>query len=189
MRRAVFLDRDGVIAHSRMHAGSPRPPVSVDDLVIADDAVEMLARLRRDNFALVVVTNQPDVARGTISRASVDAINAALRDVLDLDAVYVCDHDGADKCDCRKPLPGMLLRAAADLDLDLATSWLIGDRWVDLAAGREAGVRTVLLERSYSWEPTSQGAPPRDLTPDAVGATLSACVDHVLTMGLTVGQE
>ncbi|HMF03350.1 MAG TPA: HAD-IIIA family hydrolase [Acidimicrobiia bacterium] len=174
-RIASFLDRDGVIAESRVHAGAPRPPESVDDVSIPDGVADALGLLRRDGYLLVVITNQPDVARGTTTRATVDAINDHLRDVLPIDAVYTCAHDG-DTCECRKPRPGLLMEAARDHDIDLRRSWLVGDRWVDIAAGRAAGVRTVLLERDYSWSPTSQGPPPAGLRPDALGADLGACV-------------
>ena len=99
---------------------------------------------------LVVVTNQPDVARGTTPRATIDAIHEALRQQLTLDAIYACFHDDADQCHCRKPAPGMLLDAARDLDLDLARSWMVGDRWRDIDAGRAAGCRTAWIDRGYA---------------------------------------
>jgi len=181
-RIASFLDRDGVIAESRAHAGAPRPPESVDDVAIPAGVADALGSLRRDGYLLVVITNQPDVARGTTTRATVDAINDHLCDVLPIDAVYTCAHDG-DACACRKPQPGLLVEAARDHDIDLPRSWLIGDRWVDVAAGRAAGVRTVLLERDYSWSPTSQGPPPTGLRPDAVGADLAGCVAAIAAAG------
>ncbi|HKA92743.1 MAG TPA: HAD-IIIA family hydrolase [Acidimicrobiia bacterium] len=164
-----------MIAESRRHAGGSRPPESVDDVVIPAGVVGALASLRRAGYVLVVITNQPDVARGTTTRATVEAINDHLRDLLPIDAVYTCMHDG-DDCDCRKPRPGLIVQAAHDHDVDLPGSWLIGDRWVDIAAGRAAGVRTVLLERDYSWGPTSQGSPPPDLRADAVGTDVAECV-------------
>jgi D-glycero-D-manno-heptose 1,7-bisphosphate phosphatase len=172
---AVFLDRDGVIAESLRRPGEPVPPASVADVVIPDGVADALNSLRADGYVLVVITNQPDVARGTTTRETVDAINGYIGDALPIDAVYTCVHDG-DTCTCRKPRPGLLLDAARDRSLDLASSWLIGDRWVDIAAGRAAGVRTVLLERDYSWSPTSQGAPPPGLGADAVGSDVAECV-------------
>jgi len=164
-KSAIFLDRDGVIVESRRVPGGSNPPDSADDIAILPGVVSALCVLRAAEYWLVVVTNQPEVARGSKTRAEVDAINAELRRSLPLDAIYVCFHDGPD-CACRKPRPGLLLDAKRELDLDLDQSWLIGDRWVDIAAGSAAGVRTVLIERAWSWNSTSSGKPPRDLAPD-----------------------
>jgi D-glycero-D-manno-heptose 1,7-bisphosphate phosphatase len=112
-------------------------------------APEALAELRRYGFSLVCVTNQPDIARGTISNDVVDDINARLVQTLPLDAIFVCRHDDADDCACRKPRPGLLLQAAAELGLDLDTSYLVGDRWRDIDAGAAAHCRTVLIDRGY----------------------------------------
>ena len=174
-RIASFLDRDGVIVESRRYPGGGRPPESVDDVAIPDGVADALGSLRRDGYLLVVITNQPDVARGTTTRETVDAINGYVSEVLPIDAVYTCVHDG-DTCPCRKPRPGLITDAAREHDIDLPRSWLVGDRWVDIAAGRAAGVRTVLLERDYSWGPTSQGPPPPALRADAVGTSLGECV-------------
>ncbi len=176
---AVFVDRDGVIVESRRHAGMPRPPESVDDVEIPAGVQEALESIRAAGYVVIAVTNQPDVARGTTSRSTVEAINSYVTAHLPVEAVYTCFHDG-DSCSCRKPRPGMLLQAAADYSVDLDRSWMIGDRWVDIAAGRAAGVRTVLLERLYSWQPTHQGDPPAGLQPDAVGNDLAACAAAIL---------
>jgi len=164
-----------VIVESRRHAGRPLPPESIDDVQIPDGVEDALSSLRGAGYVVIVVTNQPDVARGTTSRSTVEAINTYINDVLPIAAVYTCLHDG-DSCSCRKPRPGQHLEAARDHSVDLDRSWMIGDRWVDIAAGRAAGVRTVLLERPYSWSPTHQGPPPPGLRPDAVGADLGECV-------------
>ena len=95
-------------------------------------------------------------------------------------AVYTCPHDGADGCDCRKPLPGMIVRAAADLDLELSRSWLVGDRWVDIAAGNAAGVRSILVDRPGSWDPTSAGPPPTSLRPYALVSGIREAVDVIM---------
>jgi D-glycero-D-manno-heptose 1,7-bisphosphate phosphatase len=147
--RAVFLDRDGVINRAVLHAGLPHPPHSVQDVEILPGVPEALTLLKSAGFMLVVVTNQPDVARGVQSRAEVDAIHAMLLRTLPLDCVKVCCHDERDGCSCRKPAPGMLLEAARDLDLDLARSYMVGDRWKDIEAGERAGTTTILIENEY----------------------------------------
>ena len=140
MKRAVFLDRDGVLNHASVDArGTPHPPDTLEELRIYPEAPECLEALRQAGFALIVVTNQPDVARGTQTRAMVDAINRRLESLMPLDDVLVCDHDGRDHCDCRKPKPGMLTGAAAKHGIDLAASYMIGDRYKDIEAGQRAG--------------------------------------------------
>src|SRR6186997_375057 len=154
MRRAVFLDRDGVLNEAVVREGKPYPPQSDTEVVMMANAPAALAALEALGFFLVVVTNQPDVARGTQTRAMVDAINNLLRERLPLDAFYVCDHDG-DGCHCRKPKPGMLLDAARDHGIDLASSYLIGDRYRDIEAGQAAGVASIWIDRGYR-EPAPQ---------------------------------
>ena len=162
MNHAVFLDRDGVLNEAPIGAdGVSRPPARVADLQINTGAAAPLRRLRSSGFLLLVVTNQPDVARGTLSMDAVEMVNDELTARLPIDAVYVCPHT-SDACDCRKPKPGMILDAAYDWDVDLAASWLIGDRWTDIAAALAAGVRPILLERRYSWDPTSSESPGAD---------------------------
>ncbi len=157
MKRAVFFDRDGVLNDAVVRLGRPYPPASVDELHIDDGASSSLSALHERGFAIVVVTNQPDVARGTATRAQVEAINGRLLANLPIDALYVCYHDNADGCDCRKPKPGMLFAAARDHEIDLVRSYMVGDRWSDIAAGREARCRTVWIERGYD-EPKPQEA-------------------------------
>lgn len=147
-RAAVFLDRDGVLNEAVIRDGKPYPPADAAALKIAAGARESLDALHAAGYLLIVITNQPDVARGTQTREAVDAIHARLRTELPLDAVYACCHDG-DGCNCRKPKPGLLLNAAADLGIDLARSFMIGDRWRDVDAGARAGCRTVFLDFGY----------------------------------------
>jgi D-glycero-D-manno-heptose 1,7-bisphosphate phosphatase len=148
-RTAVFLDRDGVINRAVVRDGTPHPPVSVEDLEILPGVPAALHALRELGYALIVVTNQPDVARGSASRASVDAIHQRLSSELKLDAIFACFHDDADECDCRKPKPGLLVRAAGDFGIDLSQSFMVGDRWRDVEAGRRAGCRTFFIDCGY----------------------------------------
>ncbi len=151
MRCAVFLDRDGVINRAIVRDGKPYPPASLAELEILPGVPEALARLRAAGYRLIVVTNQPDVARGAQTRAAVEAIHAELlARGLPIDDFRVCYHDDADGCDCRKPKAGLLLAAALEDGLNLAGSFLVGDRWRDVEAGKRAGCTTVLVDYHYS---------------------------------------
>jgi D-glycero-D-manno-heptose 1,7-bisphosphate phosphatase len=146
---AVFLDRDGVLNEVILHNGRPYSPADLNELVITPGARAALEELKREGFLLIVVTNQPDVARGKASATEVDKINAQVAAILPLDAIEVCEHDDEEQCDCRKPKPGMLLRAREKLGVNLAASFMVGDRWRDIEAGRRAGCRTILIGDGY----------------------------------------
>ena len=150
MRPAVFLDRDGVLNEPVVVDGRPHPPPNAAAVVVCEGAPEALRALRAAGFALIVVSNQPDIARGTAAPAEVDAINARLRALLPLDDVLTCPHDDADGCACRKPKPGLLHEGARRHQVDLARSFLVGDRWRDVEAGQAAGCRTVFIDRGYA---------------------------------------
>ena len=149
-RPAVFLDRDGVLNEAVLREGKPHPPDDVTSMTIVAGAREALERLAAAGFVRIVVTNQPDVGRGTQSRETVEAIHAELQRRLPLDAVYVCYHAGHEACACRKPQPGLLFQAARDHGIDLARSFLIGDRWKDVAAAAAAGVRPIFIDYGYA---------------------------------------
>jgi len=149
-RPAVFLDRDGVINRPIIRQGRPYPPGSLDELDVYPEAAPSLRRLQAAGFTLVVVTNQPDVARGKQRKDVVHEINRELCRQVPVAAVYVCFHDDVDGCRCRKPAAGLLFDAAHDLELDLSRSFMVGDRWRDVEAGRRAGCRTVHIDRHYS---------------------------------------
>lgn len=159
-KRAVFLDRDGVLNRARLRGGRPLPPSTLDDLEVLPGVPEALSALRAAGFLLVVVTNQPDVARGTQHRKVVEAINTRLRAALLLDDFFVCYEDG-DHCPQRKPNPGLLLDAARKHQIELPSSFMVGDRWKDVEAGRRAGCRTIFLALGYD-EPVPN--PPADHT-------------------------
>jgi D-glycero-D-manno-heptose 1,7-bisphosphate phosphatase len=152
-RRAVFLDRDGVLNRPVVRDGRPFPPARLEEFELYPDAVKACAELKAAGFLLVVVTNQPDVGRGTQSREAIEAMHGKLRAAIpSLDAIEVCFHAGAaqgEPCNCRKPKPGMLRRAAAALGIDLSESFLIGDRWRDVDCARAAGCRAVFIDRGY----------------------------------------
>ncbi|CAN5709791.1 HAD family hydrolase [soil metagenome] len=149
-KRAVFLDRDGTITFAPVVDGKPGAPASVEEMVVLDGVPEALASLRAAGYVLICVTNQPDVSRGKQTREVVDAMNAKLMRELPLDAMYCCFHDDADNCDCRKPKPGMLLQGAREHDIDIAQSFMVGDRWRDIEAGIAAGCRTAFIDYHYA---------------------------------------
>lgn len=150
-RRAVFLDRDGVINRAFVRDGKPYPPANVEEFEILPEVGEACRRLKRAGFFLIVATNQPDVGRGTQPLATVEAMHAKMCAALPIDRIEACFHPGkgASDCDCRKPKPGMLLRAARELGIDLARSWMVGDRWRDIDCGHAAGCRTVFIDYGY----------------------------------------
>ena len=149
IRKAVFLDRDGVINRAVVRDGKPYPPDSLDTLVLLPSVHEAMTLLKQAGFLLIVVTNQPDVARGTTPVVVVEAIHADLMRCLPIDDIRCCLHSDEDHCDCRKPKPGALLAAARDHRIGLPMSFMVGDRWRDIDAGHAAGVRTILLDYAY----------------------------------------
>jgi D-glycero-D-manno-heptose 1,7-bisphosphate phosphatase len=151
-RPAVFLDRDGVINRVCMRGGTPRPPATLSECEVLPQVAEALSALKAHGYSRVVVTNQPDVARGNASRELVESIHARLAGELDIDAILTCFHDDGDACECRKPKPGLLLRAARDLRVDLASSFMVGDRRQDVEAGRRAGCRTFWVDSGHGGE-------------------------------------
>ena len=172
MRRAVFLDRDGVLNRAIVRDRKPYPPSSLEELEIPPGTDDACQALRAAGFLLVMVTNQPDVARGTQTRKAVEAVNQVLCSRLSLDLIKVCYHDNGDGCKCRKPQPGLLHEAAQELNVDLSSSFMIGDRWKDIEAGRRANCKTILLQSGYA-EKEAQ------YYDHAVGS-LTAAVDWIL---------
>ena len=147
---AVFLDRDGVINRSVVRDGKPYPPDSLDKVEIIPGAAKSLIRLSDAGYLLIGVTNQPDVAKGTQTRDVVEAIIFHIQSILPVKAIFTCYHDDQDNCPCRKPKPGLILEAAKIHEVNLAASWMVGDRWKDVAAGQAAGVRTVFVDYGYT---------------------------------------
>lgn len=146
MRRAVFLDRDGVLNRTYLHRdGKTHPPASPEETEILPGVPGACQALRQAGYLLIGVTNQPDVARGTQQAEVVEAINKKLRHHLPLDEIRVCYHDNQDNCSCRKPKPGLILTARDFWGIDLAQSFMVGDRWTDIEAGQRAGCQTIFI--------------------------------------------
>lgn len=142
MRCAVFLDRDGVINRSLVRAGKPYAPTQASEFELLPGVAAALTRLRQHGFLNIVVTNQPDIASGKQRREDLDALHQRLKIELAIDAIKVCCHVDADDCACRKPKPGLLLEAAQEFNIDLGNSFMVGDRWRDIAAGQRAGCKS-----------------------------------------------
>lgn len=148
VRRAVFLDRDGVLNVAVVRDGKPYPPASAAEVELVEGAADELRRLKDLGFLLLVATNQPDVARGTATLSGLEAIHDVLRAALPLDDFFTCLHTG-DGCECRKPKPGLLLDGAARYGLALADCYMIGDRWRDMDAAAAAGARGIWIDYGY----------------------------------------
>ncbi len=152
-RQAVFLDRDGVINEDRRYVCRP------EDFVFKDGVIQTLTELQRLGLAIVIVTNQSGIARGYYTEQDFESLNrwmlAVLADAgIQITGVYFCPHGPEDGCACRKPEPGMILRAAREHELDLSCSWLVGDKTSDIEAACRAGIpNTVLLNSQYAAGP------------------------------------
>jgi D-sedoheptulose 7-phosphate isomerase len=176
-RPAVFLDRDGVLNRTVIRDGKPFPPSSLKELELLPDVAKSLLDLKAQGFALFVITNQPDVARGTQPRDTVEAIHQSLASSLPIDDFFVCYHDDADHCACRKPRPGLLLEAQRKHNIDLSRSFFVGDRWRDIDAGHAAGCKTILIDYGYPERKPSQ-------PPEATVRSLREAADWIIASSL-----
>ena len=149
LKPAVFLDRDGTINRATVRDGKPYPPDKLEDFEILPGTTKIIEELRNAGFLIIVVTNQPDVATGVQRKEVVEAMHETLLASGLCDYIKVCYHTDADCCECRKPQPGMLLEAARQWRVDLSRSFMIGDRWRDVAAGNAAGCTTYLIDCEY----------------------------------------
>ena len=170
---AIFLDRDGVINHNDVRNGRPYAPTSVVDFQILPGVPEAVAALHKAGYLIIVATNQPDVGAGRQTRDVVDAMHKKMRQTVYVDDIEVCYHVDQDNCNCRKPKPGMLLNAIKRHGIDVKKSWMIGDRWRDVDAGKAAGCRTVFIDYGYANEP-------RPEKPDIIVRSLTEAVPIVL---------
>lgn len=150
MKKAIFLDRDGVIIRAYAVQGVSIPPKTLSEVEILEGVSESIATLKKASFEIVVVTNQPDVSRGTTTREFVDSVHMMLRQELGIQNFYTCFHDNGDFCGCRKPKDGLLRSAAQDLGIELSSSYLVGDRWRDIGAGQSAGCACYFIDYSYA---------------------------------------
>jgi D-glycero-D-manno-heptose 1,7-bisphosphate phosphatase len=171
--RAVFLDRDGVINANVERDGRPVAPTSLDQFRLLPGVEDAVRRLKSAGFLVIVITNQPDVATGRTPLAVIESMHDQVRTRLPVDEIKACFHVDADGCTCRKPKPGMILQAADAHAIDLPRSYVVGDRWRDVEAGRVAGCSTILVDYSYE-----QDGPCR---PDKVVRSLPDAVNYILS--------
>jgi len=171
-RRAVFLDRDGVVNANIERDRKPYAPTTLADFRLLPGVGEAIRRLKAAGFLVVVVTNQPDVRTGLTPRETVDAMHAKLRAELPVDGIEACFHTDGDRCACRKPKPGMLLAAAEKHGIDLRRSWMVGDRWRDMDAGHAAGCLTVFIDYGYVQE--------QPVRAEKTVASLAEATQHIL---------
>ncbi len=154
---AVFFDRDGIINRAVVRDGYPFPPSSLQEVELIPGTLASMKILKKAGFKLIGITNQPDVERGVQTREAVEAINEFILAHSPVQEIFVCYHVDSDQCDCRKPKPGLIFQAEKKYNLDLSRSWLVGDRWKDISAGRAAGLQTIFIDYGYA-EPY-QGLP------------------------------
>jgi D-glycero-D-manno-heptose 1,7-bisphosphate phosphatase len=175
VRAAVFLDRDGVINANILRDGKPVAPTRIEEFRFLPGVEAAVLRLKNAGYLVIICTNQPDVATGRTSRTTLDAMHGLVRDKLMVDDIKVCFHTDQDGCECRKPKSGMLLAAAREHGIDLAASYMVGDRWRDVAAGRAAGCATIFVDYGFEQE--------RPNAPNHVVASLPQAVDVILSRG------
>jgi D-glycero-D-manno-heptose 1,7-bisphosphate phosphatase len=149
---AVFLDRDGVLVVPEFRDGRSYAPRDLASYAFYPDAAAAVAALKSAGFLTVVVTNQPDIGAGLIAAETVEEMHRRLLEAMPLDAIRVCPHTREDRCDCRKPAPGLLLKAAEEFGIDLGRSYMVGDRASDVEAGKAAGCRTIFIDLGYTAE-------------------------------------
>jgi D-glycero-D-manno-heptose 1,7-bisphosphate phosphatase len=147
--KAAFLDRDGVLNNIIIKDGLPYSPSKYDEFKILPGVKDSITKLKKMEFRCIVVTNQPDVSRGKIKKETVVKMNNYLNKELELDDIFVCFHDDIDKCNCRKPKPGLIFEAAKKWNINLKKSYMIGDRWKDIDAGTSSGCKTIFLNNNY----------------------------------------
>lgn len=172
MRRAVFLDRDGVINRSDVVDGKPYAPRHLENFDFLPGVLEAVGAIQRAGFPVIVVTNQPDIGNGLVDKAVIDQMNETVVETLGVDALYMCAHRQDEECRCRKPKPGMLEAAASDLALQLEGSYMVGDRSSDILAGQAAGCYAIHIDYGYAEKMKGK--------PDHTVGGLSEAVSHIL---------
>jgi D-glycero-D-manno-heptose 1,7-bisphosphate phosphatase len=147
--KAFFFDRDGILNKSIIKNQKPYSPRFPNELKLNHKFLPFIKELKKKNYIIIVVTNQPDIKRGKLTKYSLKIINSIIKKYFLVDEIYVCMHDKVDKCNCRKPKPGMLKKAMKKLNIDLKKSFLVGDRNKDVEAGNSVGCTTIFIDYNY----------------------------------------
>lgn len=150
MNKAVFLDRDGVINKAIIKDGKVYSPRYFSEFEFVENVTKQIKKLKDAGYLVVVVTNQPDIVRGSMDISELKKMTKSIRECLAIDEILVCMHDDIDNCTCRKPKPGMLFDAAKRHNIDLNRSFLIGDGWKDMEAAINAGCKGILIDNCYN---------------------------------------
>ena len=150
MKKAIFLDRDGVINKVKIVNGKPYAPNNFNEIIFFPNLKKILNIFKNLGYLIIVITNQPDVKRKNTTLATVTKIHKFIKKSLPIDDIFVCFHDNDDKCCCRKPKPGNILAAAKLYNIDLKNSYMIGDTWKDISAGYKAGCKTIFFDHNYN---------------------------------------
>lgn len=148
--KAFFFDRDGILNQSIVKNQKPYSPNIPNELKLNREFLPFIKNLKKKKFIIIVVTNQPDIKRGKMTKYSLKTINTKIKNFFLIDEIYVCIHDINDKCSCRKPNPGMLKKASKKWDIDLKKSFLVGDRFKDIQAGNSVGCTTIFIDYNYN---------------------------------------
>lgn len=174
MNSAIFLDRDGVINYSIMHDNKPYAPLNLSELKIIPEIKFVIDFFKQKKFKVFVITNQPDVARGKVSKDEVEKINESIQSQLSIDEIFTCYHDNQDQCECRKPKPGAFMTLSQKYNIDLTKSIMVGDRAKDIEAAKNANCPSVFIDYGYNeLKPTDQ-----NYTVDCVDGLLTCLEKH-----------
>ena len=177
MPRAVFFDRDGVLNSALLRGGRTYAPLRLEDFELNPSASDAVKQIQDVGLETVIVTNQPELSVGTLDPTVLDAMHELIRSSLGIHHFYVCPHTSDAGCECHKPAPGLILDACMALDMDASGSYMVGDRWRDVGAGKAAGCTTILIKRNYSYA----GAPAEfSVEPDKSVDSLEDAVDAIL---------
>ena len=174
VKQCIFLDRDGVLNHSEVVNGKPKAPQCREDFFLLPGIEQAVKEIKSAGFFIVVVTNQPDIGNGFVDSEEIELMHTELKDKLPIDDIFTCPHSQKAGCSCRKPKPGLLYKASKIYNLDLVSSWMVGDRWSDVYAGKSAGTQTVFIDRGYKENLD------HNLSPDSTVKNLQAAVDYIL---------
>jgi D-glycero-D-manno-heptose 1,7-bisphosphate phosphatase len=179
--KTLFLDRDGVLNSLITENDElPRSPRYSHELNFIPGTFAALTRAKVKGYQIYVVTNQPDIEKGLISEEESELINLKVKSTFpQINEIYVCPHTQVSNCLCRKPKPGLILNSDIYPNIDFNHAWMVGDRWVDIAAGASANLKTILIENEFSWKTTTTGIPNFDLKPLYKVSNLEEAVDLI----------